>query len=178
VFLFDEATNVSIGDVASFTVLPSFTKITIDISRWPWVSDSSRLEVRLRVSPTFTNATITPESANTSGGGVEATGAAGASSMTSLMTLYGQRSSDGKREVKTLVRFVSVVERDGVLAVSADNASRPAVEFSADGETSSLVLSFAHFTYNMSYDPGTLIAHLQVLLLIASLTLTHTYTLR
>ncbi len=61
VFLFDEATNVTIGDLAFFTVLPSLTKIALRVSSWPWLSagdnSSSRLEVRLAVSPAFTNVT-------------------------------------------------------------------------------------------------------------------------
>jgi hypothetical protein len=42
VFLFDEPTNVSVGDVAMFEVLPELTKFTVAMWSWPWLSDTSR----------------------------------------------------------------------------------------------------------------------------------------
>jgi len=153
VFLFDEATNVSISDLASFTVLPALTKVAIRISSWPWLStndNSSRLEVRLAVSPSFTNVTY-PASSPPAGPVPSKRQDASSSGLTSLI-LGGQRSSDGKRALSTEVRFVSVVEFDGVVQ-GPSGVGRAPVEFGADVETSSLVLSFGHFAANMSYDP-------------------------
>jgi hypothetical protein len=144
VFLFDEATNVSIGDMASFTVLPSFTKISLAIASWPWASNASRLEVKLAVSPPFSGV-IQPSSTDSAGDG------------TTSLTLTGQASSDGKRSLSTVVRFVSVVELDGELVQPSSSplvGVEDPIKFSADVESSSIVLSFRHFSSNLSYDPG------------------------
>ncbi len=51
---------------------------------------------------------------------------------------------------------MSVVELDGVVqAPNSSGSARAPVEFDADVESSSLVLSFGYFASNMSYDPGT-----------------------
>jgi len=50
---------------------------------------------------------------------------------------------------------VSVVELDGVVVQAPSGGARAPVEFDADVESSSLVLSFGYFAANMSYDPGT-----------------------
>jgi hypothetical protein len=156
VFLFDEATNVTIGDLASFTVLPALTKVTLRVSSWPWLSagdnSSSRLEVRLAVSPAFTNVAY-PSPPPVEEPVASRRQEASSSGLTSLL-LSGQRSSDGKRALTTEVRFVSVVELDGVVQAPSGGARAP-VEFGADVESSSLVLSFGYFAANMSYDPGT-----------------------
>jgi hypothetical protein len=162
VFLFDEATNVSIGDMATFTVLPSFTKISLAITSWPWTtSDASRLEVRLAVSPPFSSVIQPSPSALPSPGGVSRSVRQGDTNDgggdgTATMTLTGQASSDGKRSLSTMVRFVSVVELDGELVQSSlMDATTDPVRFGADSNTSSIVLSFRHFNSSLSYDPGT-----------------------
>jgi hypothetical protein len=160
VFLFDEATNVSIGDMTSFTVLPSFTKISLAITSWPWTtSNASRLEVRLAVSPPFSGVIQPSPSALPSPGGVSRSVRQGDTNDgggdgTATLTLTGQASSDGKRSLSTVVRFVSVVELDGKLVQPQSNTDDP-VWFSADSNTSSIVLSFRHFNSRLSYDPGT-----------------------
>jgi hypothetical protein len=157
VFLFDEATNVTIGDLASFTVLPALTKVALSVSLWPWLStgdnSSSRLEVRLAVSPAFTKVTYpSPPPVEEEPVATKRVQEASSSGLTSLL-LGGQRSSDGKRALTTEVRFVSVVELDGVVVQAPSGGGRAPVEFGADVESSSLVLSFGHFAANMSYDP-------------------------
>jgi hypothetical protein len=163
VFLFDEATNVSIGDMTSFTVLPSFTKISLAITSWPWTSNTSRLEVKLAVSPPFSGVIQpSPSALPSPDGGVSrrserqgGTSDGGGDGTTSL-TLTGQASSDGKRSISTMVRFVSVVELDGELVQPSSLVGvEDPVKFSADVESSSIVLSFRHFSSNLSYDPGT-----------------------
>jgi hypothetical protein len=162
VFLFDEATNVSIGDMATFTVLPSFTKISLAITSWPWATsdNASRLEVRLAVNPPFSSVIQpSPSALPSPGGGVSRRSARqagndGGGDGTATLTLTGQASSDGKRSLSTMVRFVTVVELDGKLVQPQSNMDDP-VRFSADANTSSIVLSFRHFNSRLSYDPGT-----------------------
>jgi hypothetical protein len=111
VFLFDEATNVTIGDLASFTVLPALTKVALRFSLWPWLSsgdNSGRLEVRLAVSPAVTNVTY-PLAPPVEEEPVATKRQEGSSSSLTSLLLGGQRSSDGKRALTTEVRFVSVV---------------------------------------------------------------------
>jgi hypothetical protein len=81
---------------------------------------------------------------------------------TTTLTLQGQNSSSNStsaRKFETQVRFVSVVELDGVVRSPADLGAdgRAPVEFDADPASSSLVVSFGHFASSMSYDPGMLL---------------------
>jgi hypothetical protein len=41
-FLFDEPTNVSVGEAATYEVAPSLTKFTVALWSWPWLSNASR----------------------------------------------------------------------------------------------------------------------------------------
>jgi hypothetical protein len=182
-FLFDEPTNVSVGEVATFEVVPSLTKFTVAMWLWPWLSNTSRytqhtplstclnrvsaislvalcdcdlrVELSLEVSPPFTQAIVDPPPAASEPSTVSPRQA----KTTTTFTLQGQNSSSNStspRTFETQVRFVSVVELDGVVRLPADLGAdgRAPVEFSADLASSSLVLSFGYFAGDMSYDPG------------------------
>jgi hypothetical protein len=148
-YLFDAATNVSLGGDVSFGTSPAYTKLTVRLANWPWpaytgsATDDGRAEVRITINPPFTGST--PKS----GGG-------GSSSYLKEFGLSGQTTDYTAGSVSTSVRLVEAVEIDGQLIplTGADsNASRPPVEYWLDGATSQLVLSFGRFNSTVVYDP-------------------------
>jgi hypothetical protein len=114
------------------------------------------VELSLEVSPPFTQAIVDPPPAATEPSSVSPRQV---TTTTTTFTLQGQNSSSNStsaRKFETQVRFVSVVELDGVVRSPADLGAdgRAPVEFSADPASSSLVVSFGYFAGDMSYDPG------------------------
>lgn len=148
-YLFDAATNVSLGGDVSFGTSPAYTKLTVRLANWPWpaytgrASDDGRAEVRITIDPPFTGST--PKSG---GGG-------SGSSYLKEFGLSGQTTDYTAGSVSTSVRLVDAVEIDGQLIPLAglDSNTRPPVEYWLDGATSQLVLSFGRFNSTVVYDP-------------------------
>jgi hypothetical protein len=57
-FLFDEPTNVSVGEVATFEVVPSLTKFTVAMWSWPWLSNTSRCVTHTPLSTCLNRVTV------------------------------------------------------------------------------------------------------------------------
>jgi hypothetical protein len=131
-------------------MLPELTKVALHVLSWPWLSTSnnlsSRLEVRLAVSPLFTNV------ATSASGG--RTGCSPKALPLGLMSLLlgRQHSSDGKHVLTTEVCFVSVVELDGVVQ-GPSGGRRALVKFSTDVDPGAVIQPL-HCQH--AYDPGML----------------------
>jgi hypothetical protein len=128
-YLFDSATNISLGDL-NFDVLPSLAKFSIRLFSWPWASPSDSIEMRMKINPSFLNFTRQP---NTPKAGV------------TTFVLEGPQSA--AQNTKTQLRLVDTVEVDGVQVNSGG------VQFDMDPTTSELVLSFGFFNSSLVYDP-------------------------
>jgi hypothetical protein len=126
-YLFDSATNISVGDLA-FDALPSFAKFSIRLFGWQWASPADHIELRMKITPSFINFTRTSQAGLTT------------------FVLTNQNSS--RDNTKTQLRLIDSIELDG-------KQVRDGVTFDLDASRSELVLHFAYFNSTLEYDPGT-----------------------
>jgi hypothetical protein len=129
-YLFDTKTNISVGDLA-FDALPSLAKFSIRLFDWQWASPADRIELRMKINPSFANFT---RQLNTPKAGVT----------TFIMT--GQYA---EQDTKSQLRLIDTIELDGRQVGSG-------VLFDLDAATSELVLRFDYFNSTLVYDPGTI----------------------
>ncbi|ELR14096.1 uncharacterized protein ACA1_367290 [Acanthamoeba castellanii str. Neff] len=127
-YLFDTKTNISVGDLA-FDALPSFAKFSIRLFDWQWASPADRIELRMKINPSFINFTRQP---NTPQAGV------------TTFILTGQYAAE--QDTKTQLRLIDAIELDGRQVGSG-------VLFDLDAATSELVLRFDYFNSTLVYDP-------------------------
>lgn len=139
-YVFEETTNVALGDMIDFLAVPALSKFTIRLFNWPWASSStnSALELRILIDPPFERSTTQENSPST---GI------------TTFILSGQHFGAGV-EAETEIRVVKVVEIDGKVVGEG-------VDFWLDSNSSELVVRFlAHFNSSLIYDPGApLIGH-------------------
>lgn len=126
-YLFDTKTNISVGDLA-FDALPSLAKFSIRLFDWQWASPADRIELRMKINPSFANFT---RQLNTPKAGVT----------TFIMT--GQYA---EQDTKSQLRLIDTIELDGRQVGSG-------VLFDLDAATSELVLRFDYFNSTLVYDP-------------------------
>jgi len=126
-YLFQQELTLT-TDGASFTISPRYTKFSLNISSWPWLSHNNTLEIRFSLSPKFANFIKQQDVSTTT------------------FVILGQFANS---EAQSHIQLIESVELDGVTHPTG-------AQFLLDAKSSELVLIFPYFNSSLSYDPSAL----------------------
>lgn len=129
---YDSEQLVTTGSNYSFTVTPSLLKFSLNISSWRWNSTLGKLRLTLKIVPSFARFTRWDDAPQ--------------AGMTTFLFASAQAE-----QASTLMRLLNFGEASG--GVVGSEVSRVAMAASAQVNTSSLSLTFDHFTDTMLFDP-------------------------
>lgn len=137
-YLFEQRTDIRIGDNFTFRVDPSFAKFSVRLFDWPWKATNNTIELRMKLDPPFINFTR------------QATDEPGVTTF-----ILEEDKEVSTTNGQTRVRVVDTVELDGVAV------RQGGVAYQMDSNTSELVLRFSFFNSSLFYDPGTALSRLR-----------------
>ncbi|ELR23373.1 regulator of chromosome condensation (RCC1) repeat domain containing protein [Acanthamoeba castellanii str. Neff] len=128
---YDSEQLITTGSNYSFTVTPSLLKFSLNISSWRWNSTLGKLRLTLKIVPSFARFTRWDDAPQ--------------AGMTTFLFVSAQAE-----QASTLMRLLNFGEASGG---AGGEVSRVAMAASAQVNTSSLSLTFDHFTDTMLFDP-------------------------